>query len=310
MTVTADEARAGIDEPRSSTGVLCFGEALWDVTAAGRSPGGAPLNVAACLVQLGVDAKLLSRVGDDDAGRELIARIESSGLSTEHVQIDAELPTGQVYADTSNELAVAYRILEPAAWDRIESAALTNAADPPAQALVYGSLAARAPISRNSLMQLLSRAELRIFDVNMRPPFDSREIIEPLLAQAHWVKLNEAELETIAAWNHARGSRRSKLEALCAQYAVSSACLTMGGEGAIMCVEGTMLSQPAYEVPILDTIGCGDAFLAGWLARMLRGATPAQALRFGCAAGAIAATCAGAAASLDTALIEQLIARG
>lgn len=290
--------------------VLCFGEALWDLIPGGRLPGGAPMNVALRLAALGVDTRFLSRVGDDELGRELVAYMEKNDLRTDHVQTDSHLPTGCVNADTSNPHSVHYEIVAPAAWDRIDANDYLDAAGSVTDVVVFGSLAARHDVSRRSLMQLLERARLKIFDVNLRPPFTARELVEPLLQTSNWVKLNEHELAAVSAWLGVDDTDEHVLAAVAAHYALDVVCITRGAEGATVYSQGALITQPAFDVDVVDTIGCGDAFLSTWLAHLLEGGKPAQALRRACAAGAIVASRPGANALVTDAMIDELIGTG
>jgi len=292
----------------SKPDVLCFGEALWDITPDGRLPGGAPMNVALRLAEFGVGATLLSRVGDDVLGHELIGYLSDQGLDTARIQVDGQQPTGRVNVDTSNPQAVRYDIVAPAAWDYIDAGAYLGAAGERADAVVFGSLAARHEQSRDSLLAILDRAMLRIFDVNLRPPFDEREIVEALLQHADWVKLNESELDLIAGWLGVDGSDKG-LAALAKHYRLDTVCVTLGDDGAILLHQGRLLRQPAFRVEVVDSIGCGDAFLGSWLAQMLAGRDAADALRRACAVGSIVASRAGASARITESMIRELLDR-
>ena len=291
-------------------GVTCFGEALWDVTPDGRTPGGAPMNAALRLAAFGIDTKLLTRVGDDDAGHELVDYMAANGLVIDHVQIDSDRPTGRVNIDTASPESVTYEILAPAAWDFIDADEYLASVDALCEVLVFGSLAARADTSRRSLMQLLNAAQLRVFDVNLRPPFDARDTVEPLLHAAKWAKFNEDELGIIAQWLGMTGSAQEILAALREHYGIDIVCATFGCRGAVMLYEGVEITHPGFAVPVVDTIGCGDAFLGAWLAQMLEGAEPAPALETACAAGAAVAAAAGANPEVTDAMIRAIIARG
>ena len=285
---------------------MCFGEALWDVMPEKRLAGGAPLNVALRLADLGVDTILLSRVGDDVPGHELLSLLNDSALETAHVQIDAQQPTGVVHVDVSDPGAAKYEIAAPVAWDFIDADEFIRACDEQPGPLVFGSLAARNAVSRSSLLRLLERSPLAIFDINLRPPFDSRATLEQLLERTHWLKLNESELDTVAGWLGATGSREQLTASICRHYGAAAACVTLGASGALMYSNGEIFSQPGFTVPVVDTIGCGDAFLAGWIAQMLADEPPQETLIHACAMGALAATAAGANAPISAAMIDTL----
>ena len=290
--------------------VLCFGEALWDMLPDGRRAGGAPLNVAVRLAQCGVDARLLSRVGCDADGDALLDYLDSVGLSRQYVQRDEAHATGAVRVDTSNPDAPRYTIEPMAAWDFIDAEPYRRLGGERIEVIVFGSLAARHAVARQALMTLLDRAQLKVLDVNRRPPFDDAATLRLLLERADWVKVNEQELRAIGAEGHGRGA--TSLEALArsvqASYGLAALCVTLGGEGAVLLLGDTIYRQRAYAVRVVDTVGCGDAFLATWLAAMLEPLDPAAALERAAAAAALVASSAGATRAFRTGDIRQFIA--
>lgn len=292
-----------IDQPT----VLCYGEALWDLAPGGKTPGGAPTNVALHLARLGVDVRLLSRVGIDDLGRELLDYLTAEGLATDSIQIDQRHPTGRVLVDTSDPHAVRYEIVEPAAWDFIDVGDLPEYPAHAVTVVVFGSLATRNTVSRASLFRLLGQSGLKVFDVNLRPPFVDRAIIEQLLVHADWVKLNDEELELLGGWHGATGPPEHTLRALSRRYGLETVCLTLGSRGALMLYQDQVFRQAAFAVRVVDTIGCGDAFLAFWLSQMLGGRSPQEALTLACAVGALVATREGANPVIDESEIRALI---
>jgi fructokinase len=288
------------------TTIVCFGEALWDEKPDGRTPGGAPMNVALRLSRLDADVRFVSRVGRDEAGSALLDYIASAGLPIRDVQLDALHATGRVLVDVTNPHEARYTIVEPAAWDFIGHENNSGTLGDECEVVVYGSLAARHATSRATLHRLLDAARIKVFDVNLRPPFIERGVIEPLLERANWAKLNADELQAIAGWHGWRG----ELEALCrqvaARYAIEVLCVTLGAHGAAMLRAERFYRQPGFSVPVVDTIGCGDSFLASWLFDMLRGAEAERALRRACALGALVAGEAGANPAIDPARVAAL----
>jgi fructokinase len=266
------------------------------------------MNVALRLAAFGIDTQLLTRVGNDDAGHELMDYMAAGGLAIDHVQIDSERPTGRVNVDTKSAQSVRYEILAPAAWDFIDVDEYLASVGTPCEVVVFGSLAAREPTSRGRLMRLLEHAQLRVFDVNLRPPFDERAAVEPLLRAANWAKLNEDELTVVAQWLGESGSPQQMLVAIGEQYEIDLVCATFGSRGAMMLHERTVIEQQGFDVAVVDTIGCGDAFLGAWLAQMLDGVEPARALERACAAGAVVASAAGANPAVTDAMIDAVIA--
>lgn len=270
--------------------IVCFGEALWDVLPAGRQPGGAPCNVALHLHQLGQPVQLISRVGDDELGLELLAFLLAQGLDPALVQLSATHLTGVVKANISPSSGqVSYKIVQPLAWDYIQYTDAVRTAVGQAVLLVYGSLAARCPVSRETLYRLLQHAQFKVFDLNLRPPHYSREVVKYLLQQADLVKLNEAELAEVMDWLGQPIDAATALPWLARQFGLQAVCLTLGAAGASLYAQGAWHHSPAVAVAVKNPIGYGDAFLAALLAGWVAGRPPAECLRRACAAGAAVA---------------------
>lgn len=305
-------ALPGVSEPgrdphatmNQPTKILCFGEALWDVRPNGQTPGGAPLNVALRLASLGGAVRLATRVGCDEAGDKLLAYLRQAGLDTRDVQRDPRHPTGRVLVDLTNPHEARYTIEQPAAWDFIATDEALQ--EPGDLAIVFGSLAARSVTSRRTLLGLLDAAPLRVFDVNLRPPHVERSVIESLLQRADWAKLNGDELHVIAGWHGWTGHFDALLQRLAAHYRLDCVCVTLGADGAVMLRDGQLHRQTGFDVPVVDTIGCGDSFLASWLLDLAQGGDPGRALRRACALGALVATAAGANPAVDAARVDAL----
>ncbi len=287
--------------------IMCFGEALWDMPPGGRVPGGAPMNVALRLNGLGADVTLLTRVGNDDLGRELLAYLADQGLETGQIQIDDRHPTGRVLVDLSDPHEARYDIERPAAWDFIEFEPRYAGREPAADVFVFGSLAARSDVSRHTLFEFLQQAKLRVFDVNLRPPFVDREHIHDLLERADWVKLNADELELICAWNGIAGSTEHRLSEFANKFGTDTVCVTLGRDGALLRCRGQLYNQKGFDVQIVDTIGCGDSFLATWLFGMLAEEEPQHALRRACAVGALVGASMGANPTISEQQIRALV---
>ena len=290
--------------------VICFGEVLWDILPTGQQPGGAPFNVAVHLHQLGQPAQLISRVGDDELGRELLAFIESKGLSTAHVQQGHTHLTGVVKANVDDANEVVYKIVQPVAWDYIQYEPALAELVAQADVLVYGSLVARQAGSRETLFRLLENAQFRVFDVNLRPPHYTKEITKYLLGKSHLVKMNHHELAEIMEWfgHGPLHDRAVAMQWLAERYQLQAVCVTCGADGALLWTGGRLYRAPGLSVEVRDTIGSGDAFLAALLKGWLAGEEPETMLRFACAAGALVATHQGATPALTATDITELLA--
>ncbi len=294
-------------EMRARPSVLCFGEALWDVLPDRRIPGGAPMNVAVRLAQHGIGTRLLSRVGCDADGDALLAYLDRAGLPTQYVQRDDSAPTGTVTVDVSDPDSVRYTINRPAAWDFIDADRYLSGGGDGIDTIVFGTLAARHETSRNALLALLDRASLRVLDVNLRPPFDDPATVRMLLGRADWAKVNDEELRILGSDRHADMPLEELAHAVRNSYELAALCVTLGREGALLLVGEDVYRQPAYEVSVVDTVGCGDAFLATWLAGMLEQLGPVHALERAAAVAALVASSEGATEIFDARDIRQFV---
>lgn len=277
-----------------ATEILCIGEVLWDALPAGLFLGGAPFNVACHLRAAGLPAAMVSRVGDDRLGQEILRRAKAYGVNVDLVQTDPTLPTGFVQVALDDSGTAAYEIVAPAAWDAIEltDALRTRAAS--ARAIVFGSLAQRAAISRATIERLWETEALMVFDANLRPPFDDREVVRRSLERADVLKLSDVELKQLGIWFRLPKEEQAAAAALAESFDCGTVCITRGDRGAAMWRDGTWTEHPGFEVEVKDTVGAGDAFLAVMLAGYLYGATDAAILQHANMIGAYVATQFGA----------------
>ncbi|MDO4998047.1 MAG: carbohydrate kinase [Neisseria sp.] len=275
--------------------ISSFGEVLWDAFPDGKRLGGAPLNVLARLAALGANASMISRVGDDADGTTLLTQIAERNIKTDLIQIDKEQATGLVQVSLSANGSASYDIVYPCAWDKIVADDATKQHLAASDVLIFGSLALRDTVSRRALNDLLPLAKFKVFDVNLRAPHYRAEELLPFLRQADLLKVNDDELFELAA---AFGSRYFGLEqniAFLSKIAeCERICVTLGQHGAVFFNAGKFHFHAGYRVNVVDTVGAGDNFLAGFVFQFLQGKTPAESLDFACALGAMVAAHAGA----------------
>jgi len=274
--------------------VLCIGEVLWDLLPTGAKAGGAPMNVAMHLRKFGIDARFAGRVGDDKLGSELKDFISGNGLSTSLIQTDNKRPTSTVVVELGANNQVKFEIVDNVAWDGFEVTDDLKTAAKHADVIIYGSLASRHAFARENILSLLDNGSLNLIDVNLRPPFNSREVVEALLLKAGIAKLNDDELRVIGGWYEKKPVEKDLAKWFSEQYRCDMVCITRGANGATIYDGRNFFEHPGYKVNVVDTVGSGDAFLAGFLAKYLSGMTIDEALDFACATGAFVASKAGA----------------
>jgi fructokinase len=284
--------------------IVCIGEVLWDMLPDGPQPGGAPMNVAIHLKRQNIDPILVSRVGNDLDGRQLREFLTSSGIGLKFLQTDEELPTSRVNIKLDAEKNATYEICEPVAWDNICWDEPLGKLAEEATLIIFGTLASRNDATRRTLLRFLDHSEgLRFLDVNLRPPYDKRELVEQFLGLADFVKLNEEELVKIASWNGVKGSLKKMTVWLSDKYVCPDVCVTRGAKGALLYREGIILEHPGFRVDAVDTVGAGDAFLAGLVAGLLKNNAAGAALDYACATGAYVASKPGAVPQYSPAAI-------
>ncbi|WP_263785349.1 carbohydrate kinase family protein [Salinibacter grassmerensis] len=286
--------------------ILCVGEVLWDALPDGLFLGGAPFNVASHLRALDQEVVFVSRVGDDRLGHETLRRMQARGLETRLMQIDDSLPTGFVQVQLEEAGGPDYEILEPAAWDAITLSDPVQEQARHADALVYGSLAQRSASSRRTIQHLCEPDLLRVFDVNLRPPFVDPAVVEQSLELADVVKCNDDEFRRLQDWFALPDVLDAATAELAASVGCSAVCVTAGPEGAWLWMRGTCTHHPGYPVDVHDTVGAGDAFLAALLTGLLRGESAPTLLEHAHRLGAFVAARPGALPSCPADTFSEL----
>ncbi|HSI75245.1 MAG TPA: carbohydrate kinase [Lunatimonas sp.] len=286
--------------------IICFGEMLWDIFPKGKIAGGAPMNVALHLQHLGLDVSMISRVGEDKLGKKLLKFVRKYHLNQELIQLDSVLPTGTVLVNDSDPENIRYEIVKPAAWDSIQWNEATALQVKRADAFVFGSLAAREATSRETLFKLLTLGTLKILDINLRPPYYSPELLEQLLLKSDILKINEEELTILANYYNLPVKMSQALGKLTELFDIQMICVTLGAKGAILFTDDEIVSHPGYPVTVVDTVGSGDAFLAGFIYKYLEKQSPAHILDYACALGALVATLSGGTPKYELDEIEKI----
>lgn len=252
--------------------VVCFGEVLWDNLITGPRVGGAPLNVCYHLSKLGIDSRIISMVGADESGDRLLRTIENLGLSTAFCCVSDRYPTSHVHVKLLPDHEVGYDIMENVAWDYIGLTDRQVGLVEDADAFVFGSLAARSPLSRKTLLALVQRSRFNVLDVNLRERFYSKDAVLELIGWSDVLKINEDEVRAISKWLDVPMGIGRVAYAIFERFPrLQEIILTQGAKGAVYYDREGEVEVPARDIAVKDTVGSGDAFLAGFLAERLNG---------------------------------------
>jgi len=288
--------------------VICFGEILWDIFPNHQVLGGAPFNVAQRLRSFGIESFLMSCIGNDALGKQLLEELNQLNFPGESIQKSDQYPTGQVQVTLDTHGGASYTIESPAAWDYIQMTAESSRAVQESDMLVYGSLACRNTHSRETLFHLLEADIFKVFDVNLRPPFTDLKILKKLMSKADLIKFNDHELiELSIQMGFPEGSLEERMRGMAQQTKTTHICVTLGAEGALFLSGGKLFSQSGFAVEVIDTVGAGDSFLATIVEGFLRGRTPQEFLQRACAMGALVAASAGANPSITGSDLDAFI---
>ena len=245
--------------------VISIGEILWDCLPDQRKLGGAPANYLYWAHCLGAEAAIISRVGEDDFGQDLLEAWQRKELSSELIQIDPKKITGNVDITFSSHGIPDYLIHDDAAWDYLAATPESLNAVSQADVVYFGSLAQRNSVSRKTIYQLLSETPeqaIRVYDINLRQGFFSRASIAQSLKFANVLKVNADELEVLTELFSLVGTDKQKLHQLADVYQLNVAVLTRGQKGSFLYQDQHCFFEPARRIEVVDTVGAGDAFTA------------------------------------------------
>ncbi|WP_035669795.1 carbohydrate kinase [Flavobacterium sp. 83] len=297
-----------MDKSKKELSIVCFGEVLFDVFPTHKKIGGAPLNVALRLASLGVKAEIISRIGNDEIGREMLDYIKKNGVSTNSIQIDDNLPTGEVLVQLNDKGSASYTINYPAAWDKIECNPEAENTVKKADAFAFGSLVCRDLTSYDTLLELINYAKYKIFDVNLRTPFYTKEILISLMLQSDFIKFNDDELYEISTFlNSPYHSLEQNILFIAERTNTKHICITKGSHGAVLYYNEKMYYNSGYKIDVVDTVGSGDSFLAALLSKLLTTNEPQKAIDFACAMGALVAKNTGANPKIPIKEIDEFM---
>lgn len=293
---------------RKKLKVVAYGEVLWDVVATEKKIGGAPLNVALRMKTFGCKVAMISCVGKDEDGKAIIDEIKKLRLDTNAIMQVENFATGLVNVTLDDCGSASYEINYPSAWDKIVLNDFAKKMVDDADVLIYGSLVCRDKVSRQSLEELLQTKAYKVFDVNLRKPHYSYEILEKLMHSANFIKFNDEELLEIAeAIQSPFTSLEDNMYFIAEKTNVTAMCVTKGKNGALLMWEEQLYENKGYPIEVADTVGAGDSFLAALITSLLTGKSPQIAIDFACAVGALVAEAPGANPKILPSRIESLM---
>jgi fructokinase len=252
--------------------VIGIGEILWDLLPSGPRMGGAPANFACHAHALGADAFVISRVGEDDAGKLILENLGQLGVSTSAIDPDPEHPTGTVEVSLADDGQPQFKIIEGVAWDHLKPSPQLLQLASQADAICFGSLGQRSEVSRHTIRQIVAAtpaSALRVFDVNLRQSYYNASILHDSLELANICKLSDAELPEIADLLGLEGDICTQLDQLMQRYQLRLVVFTRGGNGSILTDGEEWSDHPGLTAEVKDTIGAGDSFTASTTMGML-----------------------------------------
>lgn len=243
--------------------VIGIGEFLWDVLPSGPRMGGAPANFACHAHALGAVASVISRVGADESGKQLVRQLAERGVSTEGIIEDPDHPTGTVRVKLGADGQPCFEISPDVAWDHIAVTPGLERLVADADAICFGTLGQRNPASGIAVRRLVESAPagaLRVFDANLRQNHYNRETIEASLELADVFKLNDEELPVISTMFGLHGETRDQLEELVSRFLLKLVVYTRGAQGSVLADGVSWVEHPGVPAVVRDTIGAGDSF--------------------------------------------------
>ena len=290
--------------------IVGMGEALWDVLPEGKKIGGAPANFAYHVSQFGFDSRVVSAVGNDALGDEILEVFKEKQLK--HQLQVVNYPTGTVQVTLDSAGIPLYEIKEGVAWDNIPFTDDLKRLALSTRAFCFGSLAQRNEVSRTSINRFLDTmpdgdGQLKIFDINLRQGFYTKEIIRESCQRCNVLKINDEELVAISRMFGYPGiDLQDKCWILLAKYNLKMLILTCGTNGSYVFTPGVVSFQETPRVPVADTVGAGDSFTAAFCASLLKGKSVPEAHKLAVEVSAYVCTQSGAMPELPQVLKDRL----
>ncbi len=286
--------------------IIGVGELLWDMLPSGKRAGGAPVNFVYHAIQAGADGYAISKIGKDANGAEILEELKKNKIK--FLIEESNLPTSTVEVELENGIPT-YKIVENVAWDDIDVTNETLNLVKKCDVICFGTLALRAKKSQDSIMALIDAAPqkaFKVFDINLRQDFYSKELIETLLKKSNVFKINDVELALLRQLFSLKGSDEEICDKLLQKYQLRYLIYTVGDKYSVVYSpkDCTLIETP--KVKVADTIGAGDAFAASFLQATLNGQPQLEAHKYAVAAAAFVCTKSGAWPKYDRKKIEEI----
>jgi fructokinase len=252
-----------------------LGEILWDLLPSGKQLGGAPANFAYMANVLGDEGIVASRTGNDDLGYEARETMETLGLNPSFIQSDNEHSTGVVKVLIDSAGQPEFTIASDVAWDHLEWTDDWESLGARANAICFGTLAQRSEVSRVTVHRFLQASRensLKIYDVNLRESFYSKDIIVDSLKLSNIAKLNADELPRVCGLLNIPGqTEREMSQRLLSHFGLKLVCITRGETGSLLVSPDQAVEHHGFKVKVADAVGAGDAFTACLAHHYMRG---------------------------------------
>lgn len=286
--------------------IIGIGEILWDMLPSGKRAGGAPVNFVYHAIQAGADGYAISMIGNDDNGTEIINELKKNKIKYNIGK--SNLPTSTVEVDLENGIPT-YKIIENVAWDDINITADALDLIKKCDVICFGTLALRSKKSKESILTLIDVAPdnaLKVFDINLRQDYFSKELIEELLKKSNVFKINDVELAILRQMFSLKGTDEEICDKLLQEYNLKYLIYTVGDKYSVVYSQNdcTLIETP--KVKVIDTVGAGDSFTAAFLQSVLCGKSQLEAHKYAVAVAAFVCTKSGAWPKYDLKKIEEI----
>lgn len=278
--------------------IIGIGEILWDKLPDGKRLGGAPANFAWHIAQAGLDSYVVSAIGNDEEGDEILQALKHKDLH--HLLTRTPYPTGSVDVELDPQGVPRYQIHEQVAWDYIPFTSQLEALAARTRAVCFGSLAQRNAVTRATIDRFLNAMpegedRYKIFDMNLRQHYYTSTLLQNSLRKCNILKLNDEELLTVKSlFGYAQTDFGDICRQLLADYNLKILILTCGTDGSTIFTPETTSFYPTPRVEVRDTVGAGDSFTAAFTATLLKGLPLTEAHRRAVEISAYVCTCDGA----------------